>query len=248
MPLATALSCTSGRCSSGSASGITPTLPPLPSVPAFVLPMLTVCVVASSRVALLERVGSAVASVICATPATSCAVGIMKMLVSAPLGSAVVAPSMRPLPACASPPSSPSEFALRMNWRSVPWQGKLVLPLPPGAQLAASRVLVIAEKLKPKSAPSTIDAFVSGSKVAIDCAVCVAVVNEPRVAELVLEAASTRVGFSPPTRFVTGSAVSPEPVVRKVCTATQVVHAAPPARSERSVPLTTRTVRAVLPV
>ena len=45
-----AVSCTSGRGNVGSEIASTPTVPPVPSVPPLVLPMLTVCVVASRRV------------------------------------------------------------------------------------------------------------------------------------------------------------------------------------------------------
>ena len=40
---------------------------------------------------------------------------------------------------------------------------------------------------------------------------------------------------------MTGTAVPLIALVRKVCTGTQVVHAAPPVREESTVPLTTRT-------
>jgi hypothetical protein len=174
--------------------------------------MFVVWVVASSRVSVLVSVGSAAASVISATPeALSRAAGIMKMLLSAPLGRAAVAPSIRPLPLCASAPSLPSALALMMNCRSAPWQGKKVLPVPLGAQLAASRRLTTVLKLKPKSASVTTLVFAVGSKLAMDCGVCVAVVREPSVAELVFDAASLSAGFSPPTRFVTATAVLPDP-------------------------------------
>ena len=97
----------------------TPTVPPLPSVPILVLPMLTVWVVASSRVLGPATAGSTLASVITAT----LAVGIMKMLDSKPDGRNVFAPSIWPLPDCASAPSPPSAVALMMNCRSEPWHG-----------------------------------------------------------------------------------------------------------------------------
>src|SRR5262245_56401945 len=99
-------------------------------------------------------------------------------------------------------------------------------------------------KLKPKSALLMTLPLAVGSKVATDCGVRVALVREDNVAEVVLAAASFSAGFSPPTRLGIGSAVLPLPVVRKVCTGTQVVHAA--LRDERTVPLTTRRVRAAL--
>ena len=84
-------------------------------MPLLVLPMLTVCVVASSRVLEPVTVGNAVASVITATPLVSAALGIMKMLDSKPDGSVAGEPSSWPLPACVSEPSPPSALALMMN-------------------------------------------------------------------------------------------------------------------------------------
>jgi hypothetical protein len=123
VPLVAQLSCTSGRWKNGKATLSTPTEPPVPSVPLLVLPMLTVCVVASSRVLAPVTVGNAVARVIAATPLVSEPLGIMKMLDSKPDGSVAVAPSSWPLPACDNEPSLPSALALMMNWRRFPWHG-----------------------------------------------------------------------------------------------------------------------------
>jgi len=73
-------SCTSGRGKVGRLTPSTPTVPPVPSVPILVLPMLTVCVLASSRVFAPDTVVSAPARGITATPPVSAALGIMKML------------------------------------------------------------------------------------------------------------------------------------------------------------------------
>ena len=120
VPDAAQFSCTSGRWNSGSEMLSTPTLPPVPSVPLLVLPIFTVCVVASSRALAPVSVGSGPASVIVATPEVSAPLGIMKMLDSTLGGSVVVRPSVCPLPDCVSVPSSPSAFALMMNCRRLP--------------------------------------------------------------------------------------------------------------------------------
>ncbi len=90
--LAAQFSCTSGRSNLSNETLSTPTEPPVPrAAPLLVLPMFTVCVVASSRVLAPVTVGNAIASVIAATPLVSAALGIMKMLDSKPDGSVAFA-------------------------------------------------------------------------------------------------------------------------------------------------------------
>ncbi len=76
--------------------------------------------------------------------------------------------------------------------------------VPDAVQVLASRVFTIVSKLKPKSTLSIVEVVASGSTSAIDCAACVAVLSVLKFALLVLDAASLRLGVSPPTRFVTG--------------------------------------------
>src|SRR5512138_82370 len=94
-------------------------------------------------------------------------------------------------------------------------------------------------KLKPKSTP----AMLSESQLATTCVYDCGVTPEPeRLEKFWLfepRAASLKPGFSPPTRFVTGTALPPLASVRNVCTGTHVEQLDP--RDERTVPLTTRT-------
>ena len=120
-----------------------------------------------------------------------------------------------------------------------------MLFVPPGAQLAASRVLTTVSKLKPKSMPETVAPLVLGSTLLHVWVVVAAVV--PGIVPVVC-AASTNAGLRPPTSFVTVTSVPAGASTRYVCTATHVVQVVPPLRSDRTVPFTTRMRRSALPV
>src|SRR5690349_14629448 len=92
--------------------------------------------------------------------------------------------------------------------------------------------------------------FEAGVTEVIDCGTrAPATVSVEYSALVVLEMASLRAGFSPPTRFATATTPLPLPSVRQVCTGTQVAQPEPLVRAERTEPLTTRTrmAAAVLP-
>ena len=107
-------------------------------------------------------------------------------------------------------------------------------------QLVTSRVLTTVSKLKPKSMLAMTELLAAGEIVAYDCGTRPPEESEPND-PAALEMASLTCGFSPPTRLVTAIVPLPLPSVRKVCTGTQVVQAAPPVRDERTLPFTTRT-------
>src|SRR5687768_16923389 len=85
-----------------------------------------------------------------------------------------------------------------------------------------------------------VTALPEGVACVTDCGTRPPAVSEANVPAPGLITASLEPGTSPPTRSVTFTAAPVVAVVRKVCTGTQVVHAAPPPRDERTVPLTTR--------
>src|SRR5688572_9919275 len=95
-------------------------------------------------------------------------------------------------------------------------------------------------KLNPKSMPVTVEVALAGDTIVTDCAM--PPLSSIAVHEDVLLGPSLSAGFSPPTRLVTATTPPPLPAVRNVCTGTQVAHPAPPARAERTVPLTSRTI------
>src|SRR5688572_1711497 len=102
----------------------------------------------------------------------------------------------------------------------------------------------MASKLKPKSMPLTVSLLSSGSTTLYDWTVCVAVLAGNDVAA----AASLSAGLRPPTSLGTVTFSPLGASTRYVWIGTQVVHPAPPVRSERTDPFTTRMRRRALPL